>query len=100
MRFIKNALKQLPFFKHLKDTDTIFYDIIFSCVTFKGNKNDTLIKKGEKIDNIYIVEQGIVEVSILISGKQVVLERLFRGSVINFKTIFSNYKSQVTMTFA
>ena len=100
MRFIKNALKQLPFFQHLKDTDTIFYEIIFSCVTFKGNKNDTLIKKGEKIDNIYIVEQGIVEVSILISGKQVVLERLFRGSVINFKTIFSDYKSQVTMTFA
>ena len=88
MRFIKNALKQLPFFQHLKDTDTIFYEVIFKCVTFKRNQGDTLIKKGDDINNIYIVEQGIVEVSIMISGKPIVLERLFRGSVINFKTIF------------
>ena len=100
MRFIKNALKQLPFFQHLKDTDTIFYEVIFSCVTSKWNQGDTLIKKGEKIDNIYIVEQGIVEVSVMISGKPIVLERLFRGSVINFKTIFRAAQSQVTMTFA
>ena len=88
MRFIKNALKQLPFFQHLKDTETIFYEVIFSCVTSKENQGYTLIKKGDKINDIYIVEQGIVEVSILVSGKPVILERLFRGSVINFKTIF------------
>ena len=36
----------------------------------------------------------------MISGKPIVLERLFRGSVINFKTIFRDAQSQVTMTFA
>ena len=93
MRFIKNALKQLPFFQHLKDTETIFYEVIFSCVTFKRNQGYSLIKKDEKINDIYIVEQGIVEVSILVSGKPVILERLFRGSVINFKTIFRDTES-------
>ena len=59
-----------------------------------------LIKKGELIDYIYIVERGIVEVSTMVCGKPVVLERLFRGSVINFKTIFLETKSQVYMNFA
>ena len=40
------------------------------------------------IDSIYIVEQGIVEVVVTIGGKETVIERLFRGSVINYKNAF------------
>ena len=43
MRFIKMALKQLPFFEHLGDTDTIFYDIIYSIDTNKKNQGEILI---------------------------------------------------------
>ena len=59
-----------------------------------------LISKGEEIDQIYIVEQGIIEVYVIIGSKQVVLERLFRGSIINFKNIFRKTKSEVYMRFA
>ena len=59
-----------------------------------------LISKGEDIDQIYIVEQGIIEVYMIIGSKQVVIERLFRGSIINFKNIFRKTQSKVYMRFA
>ena len=43
MRFIKMALKQLPFFQHLQDTDTIFYEIIYSLTTQKKNQGIMLM---------------------------------------------------------
>ena len=56
MRFIKMALKQLPYFQHLQDTDTIFYSIIYSLDTVKKNQGDILIKEGDEINQIFIVE--------------------------------------------
>lgn len=100
MRFIKMALKQLPFFEHLVNTDTIFYDIIYNLDTNKKNQGELLISKDEEIDQIYIVEKGIIEVYVIVGGKEVILERLFRGSIINFKNIFRKTKSQVNMRFA
>ena len=100
MRFIKMAIKQMPFFDHIVNTDTIFYDIIYNLDTNKKNQGELLISEGEDIDQIYIVEQGIIEVYVVIGGKQQVLERLFRGSIINFKNIFRKTKSQVYMRFA
>ena len=88
MRFIKMALKQLPFFSHLKDTNNVFYEIIYSLETVKKNMGDTFIEIGSAIDNIYIVEDGIVEIYLKIHGTEVILERLFRGSVINYKSMF------------
>ncbi len=82
------ALKQLPFLAHLQDRDTIFYEIIYSLDTRKLNAGQTLMHKDNPIAEIYIIEQGIVEVVINISGREIVIERLFRGSVINYKNVF------------
>lgn len=100
MRFIKMALKQLPFFQHLQDTDTIFYDIIYKLKTEKNNAGtellgqtpvvDEITKKVRLVTDIIIIESGQVEIFMNVDGKQVVLERLFRGSVINYKSIFLN----------
>lgn len=100
MRFIKMALKQMPFFSHLQDKDSILYEIIYSLKPTKMNVHDMLVKQGDKIDQIYIIERGIVEIFLKIGGNDIVLERLFRGSVINYKNVFSNEKSQVSMRFA
>jgi len=88
MRFIKMALKQLPFLAHLQDRDTIFYEIIYSLDTRKIQSGTVLMNQGNPISDIYIVEHGIVEVIGQISGREIVLERLFRGSVINYKNVF------------
>ena len=63
-----------------------------------------LMNVGDDLSDIYILEQGIVEVFLTVNGKDIVLERLFRGSVINYKNIFSqdgdDHKSKVNMRIA
>ena len=101
MCFIKMALKQLPFLNHLQDRDTIFYSIIYSLDTQKMNAGHFWMRPGDEIDSIYIIEAGIVDVIITIGGKETVIERLFRGSVINYKNAFTpNSTSLVTLRFA
>ena len=59
------------------------------------------MRPGDMIDSIYIIEAGIVDVIITIGGKETVIERLFRGSVINYKNAFTpNATSRVTLRFA
>ncbi len=56
--------------------------------------------KDNPIAEIYIIEQGIVDVIINISGREIVIERLFRGSVINYKNVFMQTSSSVVLRFA
>jgi len=100
MLFIKMTLKQLPFLAHLQDRDTVFYSIIYSLDTQKLNQGSILMHFGDNVEEIYIIEQGIVEVVTQIGGKEIVVERLFRGSVINYKNLFLQTKSQVMLRFA
>ena len=46
------------------------------------------------------MEHGIVEIYINMNGQEVVLERLFRGSVINYKNIFSKSTAKMNLRFA
>lgn len=87
MKFIKMALRQLPFFAHLQDRDTAFYDVIYKMETKTLPKGDYL-KIGDPINELCILEHGVAEVYLVINGREVVFERLFRGSVINYKSIF------------
>ena len=87
MKFIKMALRQLPFFAHFQDTDTVFYDVIYKMKTVEPPKGPYKVID-DPIDEIYIIEHGIAEIYLTINDKDVVLERLFRGSVINYKSIF------------
>ena len=99
MTFIKMALRQLPFFAHLQDTDTVFYDVIYKMKTIEPPKGPYK-EIDDRINEIYILEHGIAEIYLNINGKDIVLERLFRGSIINYKSIFmSNKKFQVNLRF-
>ena len=64
------------------------------------NQGAMLMNVGDSIKEIYIVEQGIVEVVGHIAGQEIVLERLFRGSVINYKNVFLNTHAMLGYRFA
>jgi CRP-like cAMP-binding protein len=42
----------------------------------------------DPIEDICIIEHGIAEVYLHVNGRDMLFERLFRGSVINYKSIF------------
>jgi len=77
-------------------------------MTTQEQKKGDFKAVGDPIDEIFIIEHGIAELYIPINGRDIVLERLFRGSVINYKNVFHNtekdstdkVKYQVNLRFA
>jgi len=45
---------------------------------------------GKEVSELYILEKGIIEVYMEIENEEFVIERLFKGSVINFETFFKS----------
>jgi CRP-like cAMP-binding protein len=51
-------------------------------------KGFILFKPDDHADSVYFVEDGIVEFYTKFEGNEFILERLKRGSIINFRTFF------------
>lgn len=54
---------------------------------------------GDEIHELIIVERGIIEVFTSIDGNEFVYERLFKGSIINYKSIFTKGTAMVNVRF-
>jgi CRP-like cAMP-binding protein len=52
------------------------------------NEGDELQKPGDKARSLYFIQDGIVEISALFDDNQFVIERLHRGSIINYRNWF------------
>jgi CRP-like cAMP-binding protein len=52
------------------------------------NEGDELQKAGDKTTKLYFIQDGIVEISCLLDDNQFVIERLHRGSIINYRNWF------------
>lgn len=86
VRFIRRCMQRVPYFANLDDE--CMFDIIYSFETTKMSKGDILQKRGDDANELYFLQSGIIEVYTKFEGKEFVLERLFRGSVINYRTFF------------
>ena len=86
LRFIKRSMKSVPYFSNL--SDPVLYDIIYSLNTEKFQKDQVLQKPGADATSLYFLQNGIIEVYTVFENKEFVLERLFRGSIINYRTFF------------
>jgi hypothetical protein len=47
-----------------------------------------IFKPGTEMNTIQMVEEGIVEIFIYFEGVKIVIERLYAGSVINYRNLF------------
>ena len=97
--FLKQALKQIPYFNFLGDNDSTLYDIIYSFKTLKHCAGDILVSQGDKSTQLFFLEKGIIEVYITLDQRDFVLERLFRGSILNYRTFFFDETAEVNMRF-
>ena len=98
LRFIKKSMSSVPYLNNL-DTECS-YDIIYSLTTKKKNKGDILQKRGSDADELYFLQSGIIEVYTQFEGKEFVIERLFRGSIINYRTFFMEDRAICELRFA
>ena len=57
-------------------------------------------RKGDDASELYFLQSGIIEVYTEFEGKEFVIERLFRGSIINYRTFFMEEFGVTFMRFA
>ena len=66
----------------------ILYELIFSLKSITFEKNDIVLECDSMIDNIYFIEQGIVEVTSEFEANEFVIDKLGPGSAINYRAVF------------
>lgn len=90
----------MPYFSHLKSDDPILYDIIYMLDTRTVIKGAELQKAGANADELYFLQSGIIEVYTEFEKKEFVIERLFKGSIVNYRTFFMPSAGMVNLRFA
>ena len=98
LRFIKRSMQSVPYLSSL-EADCL-YDIIYSLETQKKAKGEVLQRRGDDADELYFLQSGIIEVYTEFEGKEFVVERLFRGSIVNYRTFFMEDRGVCGLRFA
>jgi CRP-like cAMP-binding protein len=77
------------------------YNLVFSFKTKAYLKNTIFQKPGDTASKLYFLQKGCIEVFTYDEGGEFVIERLFRGSVLNYHTFFQeDHNSEVYLRFA
>jgi len=63
-------------------------------------KDATLQRAGQDADELYFLQSGIIEVTTEFEKKEFIIERLFKGSIINYRTFFMEENGTVNLKFA
>lgn len=59
------------------------------------NKHDIIQNPGDDASTLLFIQAGCIEIYTMCEGHFFLLERLFRGSCINFRTFFMEYEGVV-----
>ena len=76
------------------------HDIIYNLKGEKFKQGDILLSPGDIITRLYLLQDGVIEVYIQGENHEFVLEKLFRGSIINHRTFFTENSTDVNYRFA
>jgi CRP-like cAMP-binding protein len=85
-KFITAAMKKIEFFNGISEAVTVEAMHSFRKSTYKAGT--ILFKQDQNADFMTIVYEGIVEFYTHFEGSEFVLERLYPGSLYNFRTFF------------
>ena len=92
--FIESALKTIEYLEKVPD-DTI-NKIIFSMTFAKFDKGSKIFQVDETSVMMQIIQNGMVEIyTTMDNGVEFVIERLYRGSVINHRSFITEDKIDV-----
>ena len=84
-RFIVSSLQSIPFFDELPPET--YTDIIYNFATLKMEEGKNFCEPEDCCSKLFFVLEGQVEIYTYFEGNEFVLERLPRGSTINFRNL-------------
>ena len=79
--FLTNYLKRVHYLQRV-DQDS-FHDVLFNFKQETCDRDTYIFKERELSTGVFIVKNGIIEISVKVEGQELAIERLYRGSVIN-----------------
>lgn len=85
-KFLTTALNKIDYFQGINELG--FTEIIYNFSKSNYKKDHILFKQNQNADNLSIVWEGIVEFYTDFEGAEFVIERLYSGSLYNFRTFF------------
>lgn len=90
-------LKELPFLDDLEENIewSLLHKVYHTMSRLVIPKGDYLFKPGQEITHLRIVQDGLLEVFSIFDEQEVILDRLMRGSILNYRTFFTSEPSQV-----
>ena len=96
--FIKNSIQKVEYFQNIGDD--ALHDIIYNLSVQKYNKYELLQQPGDNATTLYFLQDGVIEIFTKTEhDHEFVLEKLFRGSIINYRTFFMEESGKVFYRF-
>lgn len=87
--FLLRAIDKIEYFQNVSEKTK--RDIVYSLNPVNFDKGGMIFKPGDEADAMYIIDSGIVEIYIVMdNGIEFVIDRLYKGSVINHKAFLFN----------
>ena len=86
-------LNKLPFFKGCKKEGQHHFYYSMSYITY--DKDFIIFSPGEDLYKLYLLMNGVLEFVTYFDGNEFVLERVYGGSIINYRNFFMDDEAQV-----
>lgn len=86
IRFMLKMIQKVVYLQNIEKE--AIYDIMFSLVPVNYESGTVVLEQDSNADSLIFIEDGILEVYITLEGHEFILEKLHRGSVINFRAFF------------
>ena len=67
---------------------SILNQLVYTTPSRVYNAGQILFGPGDPMNTIQMVEEGVVEIFIYLEGTKFILDRLYAGSVINYRNLF------------
>lgn len=97
-RFISENIQKVDYFKDVGDD--ALHDIIYNLKTKKYQQNEILQEPGDNATSMFFLQDGVIEIFTKTENNHVfMLEKLFRGSIINYRTFFMEDDGKVYYRF-
>ena len=87
--FSKSIITKIPYFGPSFMNKHLFHKILFSFAPRFIEIGNLLLKEGDKVESIFIVQSGTLEIYASFEGNEFIIEKLHRGSVLNYRVIFN-----------
>lgn len=97
-RFIIQSLEKIEYFQDIGED--ALHDIIYNLQTKKFQEDEILQEPGDNATQLFFLQDGVIEIFTKIEGEhEFMLEKLFRGSIINYRTFFMEDDGKVYYRF-